>query len=83
MASRHTSTVFVQCLLRFFFDSDICLCIAEELLTQRNTKEESCGEYSLSLVNVFEFESLDCLGLIYITKVLLPLSFLSPSGSKH
>lgn len=31
---------------------------------KRNAKEESCGEYSLSLVNVFEFEALDCLGFI-------------------
>jgi hypothetical protein len=36
-----------------------------------------------SLVNVFEFEALDCLGFIYSTKILLPLPFASLSGSKH
>jgi hypothetical protein len=74
----------------FFSDSGIYLCIAEELRTQRNrcytplfTKEESCGEYSLSFANVFEFEAVDCWGFIYSTEVLLPLSFASPSRSEH
>ena len=35
------------------------------------TEEESCGEYSLSLVNVFEFEALDCWGFIYNNTVRL------------
>ena len=34
-------------------------------------------------MNIFEFEALDCLGFIYVTKVLLPLSCASLSGSKQ
>lgn len=74
----------MQCFffLRFFVTRAF-VCVLQKNYEHRETKEERCGEYGLSLVNIFDFEALDCLGFIYVTKDLLPLSFVSLSCSKQ